>query len=208
MSRVRCVTNSVTHRTTDRFATSYAPSMPRAARPSSANRGLRERALPYILGAMSSPRLSIRVDVDVEHARLALDTQLARDVTGGTAPPDRGALADTVRSLRERLHGDVSAAYPGARVVVTMWRKEPKARATKVRVGHRMVDGHTERRCALICEHVDALRTAAIEAMRRGVTADAAQWDGGSGSVARLADAPPTFVATSDGERSAGAPPV
>jgi hypothetical protein len=181
--------------------------MPHAARSPSANRGLRERALPYILGAMSSPRLSIRVDVDVEHARLALDTQLARDVTGG-GRPDRAVLADTVRSLRERLHGDISAAYPGARVVVTMWRKEPKARATKVRVGHRIVDGHTERRCALICEHVDALRTAAIEAMRRGVTADAAQWDGGSGSVARLADAPPTFVATSDGERSAGAPPV
>lgn len=207
MSRMRGVTKTVTRRTPDGFVTSYAPNMPRVARPPSANRGLRERALPYILGAMSSPRLSIRVDVDVEHARQALVTTLARDVTGG-APPDRAALADTVRSLRERLHGDISAAYPGARVVVTMWRKEPKARATKVRVGHRIVDGHTERRCALIGEHVDALRTAAIEAMRRGVTADVAQWDGGSGSAARLADAPPTFVATSDGERSAGAPPV
>ena len=202
---MRCVTELVTRRTPDRCVTSYAPNMPRAARPPSANRGLRERALPYILGAMSSPRLSIRVDVDVEHARLALVTPLARDVTGG-ARPDRTALADTVRSLRERLHEDIAAAYPGARVVVTMWRKEPKARATKVRVGHRIVDGHTERRCALIGEHVDALRTAAIEAMRRGVTADVAQWDGGS--AARLADAPPTFIAASDGERSAGAPPV
>lgn len=208
MSRPRCVTELVTHRTPDRLGDVLCTPHAACGARSSANDGLRERALPYILGAMSSPRLSIRVDVDVEHARQALDTRIARDASGSTPVADRAALADTVRSLRERLHDDVAAAYPGARVVVTMWRKEPKARATKVRVGHRIVDGHTERRCALIGEHVDALRTAAIEAMRRGVTADAAQWAGGSSSAARLADAPPAFAAASDGERSAAAPPV
>lgn len=118
---------------------------------------------------MSSPRLSIRVDVDVEHARQALEAHFSSSVGASGAAavsPSRGALANIVRALRERLRHDVAAAYPDARVVVTMWRKEPKARATKVRVGHRTADAPAERRCALIAEHVDELRAATIDAMR------------------------------------------
>jgi len=143
---------------------------------------------------MSAPRLSIRVDVDVEHARRALEAQLG---TAAAAAIGKAAMADVVRALRERVRRDVAAAYPEARVVVTMWRKEPKARATKVRVGHRTADGHVERRCALISEHVDALRSQAVEAMRREVAAAPLAQIGGGGL---LDDAPalPALLAASD----------
>jgi hypothetical protein len=121
---------------------------------------------------MSSPRLSIRVDVDVEHARQVLEAQLASvGADLDVVTPGRVALANMVRLLRERLQRDIAAAYPEARVVVTMWRKEPKARATKVRIGHRTADPLVERRCALIAEHVDALRAVTVETVRREVAA-------------------------------------
>jgi hypothetical protein len=152
---------------------------------------------------MSSPRLSIRVDVDVEHARQVLEGHFARVGASGAAavPPSRGALANIVRALRERLRHDVAAAYPDARVVVTMWRKEPKARATKVRVGHRTADALAERRCALIAEHVDALRAATIDAMRMELAAAPLLGSSPVDDVLALpTTATTTLLASSDGD--------
>jgi hypothetical protein len=163
---------------------------------------------------MSAPRLSIRVDVDVEHARRALEAQVGSDAAAAVG---KAALADVVRSLRERVRHDVAAAYPEARVVVTMWRKEPKARATKVRVGHRVVDGHVERRCALIAEHVDAIRAAAVTTLGFGVAtprADLAAGDLAPNVLSTAGDAglpfdaalPPAALSPVDAE--AVAPPT
>lgn len=166
---------------------------------------------------MSAPRLSIRLDVDVEHARRALEAQLG---SAAAAAVGKAALADVVRALRERVRRDVAGAYPEARVVVTMWRKEPKARATKVRIGHRVVDGHVERRCALIAEHVDAIRAAAVATLGLGVTtprADVTAGDlatgtypiaGGDVSLSPDAALPSTLVPTADGEPNAPPPPL
>jgi len=164
---------------------------------------------------MSPPRLSIRVDVDVEHARQALETHLLSGGAPLTADGRPTGVADMVRALRERLRNDVLAAYPDARVVVTMWRKEPKARATKVRIGHRTADGHTERRCALIGEHVDTLRAAAIAALGAAppLTNELAPLGGeaslpagivalDSASATTSIDASQAFLSTGDGIQS------
>jgi hypothetical protein len=153
---------------------------------------------------MSSPRLSIRVDVDVEHAREILDAQLARVGAAAGVTPSKAAVANAVRALRERLRAVVAAAYPEARVVVTMWRKEPKARATKVRVGHRTADGHVERRCALISEHVDALRAATIEAMRHEVAATPLAPLGDGGLLDDVPALPALFSESDADQASAG----
>jgi len=107
--------------------------------------------------AVTSPRLHIRLDVDVDHARRAL---AARGHDGYEIDP--ALLTTTVSVLRDRLQRDIAAAYPGARITVAAWPRSPKERPTQVRLGFRVADGPTEARCAMIREHVDSLRSAAI----------------------------------------------
>jgi len=110
---------------------------------------------------MPPARLSIRCDIDIDHARQVL----------GYRPTDDRVLepstvAFTLEALRQRLEQDIATAYPEARVSVVPWPHKPNVRPTKVRYGFRVADGLTEARCALIREHVDALRSAAIAALR------------------------------------------
>ena len=109
---------------------------------------------------MAPPRLCIRVDVDVDHARQAL-ANLPLD---GRSLHEAD-LSPVLQTLRERLHRDIASAYPDARISVAVWPRSPKVRPTRVRVGFRHADGPTEARCALIREHVDSLRSAAISGL-------------------------------------------
>ena len=109
---------------------------------------------------MPPARLSIRCDIDIDHARLVLGYRPTDDRV-----LEPSSVAFTLEALRQRLERDIAAAYPDARVSVVPWPHKPNVRPTKVRYGFRVADGLTESRCALIREHVDALRSAAIAAL-------------------------------------------
>jgi hypothetical protein len=102
--------------------------------------------------------LSIRIEVDTQHAREALGV-------GVGAPVDASTVVAALGALRLRLLGDLAAAYPHAHVVVVARPGTHGARPTQVRAGRRRYSAGADAERVLVAEHADALRDAAIRSL-------------------------------------------
>ena len=110
---------------------------------------------------MSTPLLSIRIDVDASHARQALGVDPATEV-------DAFTLAGALASVSVRLRTELAKAYPRARLAVVSQRGLHGARPTRVRLhpGRRLGGQDVER--VHVAEHAEMLRGMAITAVKLG----------------------------------------
>ena len=108
---------------------------------------------------MSTPLLSIRIDVDASHARQALDLDVGARV-------DDFTLAGALAGVSVRLRTELAKAYPRARLAVVTQHGTHGARPTRVRLhpGRRTGGQDVER--VHVAEHAEMLRNAAIAAVK------------------------------------------
>ncbi|HWJ23531.1 MAG TPA: hypothetical protein VNS52_14345 [Gemmatimonadaceae bacterium] len=110
---------------------------------------------------MSTPLLSIRIDVDGWHARQALGLD-------ASAEADSFALASALASVSVRLRTELAKSYPRARLAVVTQHGTHGARPTRVRLHPgRRTGGHDVERVH-VAEHAEMLRAAAIAAVKVG----------------------------------------
>jgi hypothetical protein len=116
---------------------------------------------------MSTPLLSIRIDVDAWHARQALRADPSASV-------DEFALAAAIAAVCTRLRGDLAKSYPRARIAVVAQHGLHGARPTRVRLhpGRRAGGGDAER--VHVAEHAEMLRATAIALVATGAQASSA----------------------------------
>ena len=108
---------------------------------------------------MSTPLLSIRIDVDASHARQALGADATTEI-------DDFTLASALAGVSVRLRTELAKAYPRARLAVVSQHGTHGARPTRVRLhpGRRAGGQDVER--VHVAEHAEMLRNVAIAAVK------------------------------------------
>ncbi|HET7458352.1 MAG TPA: hypothetical protein VFJ74_11930 [Gemmatimonadaceae bacterium] len=108
---------------------------------------------------MSTPLLSIRIDVDAWHGRQALGADAATSL-------DALTLAAAISSVSNRLRAELTKAYPRARVAVVSQHGTLGARPTRVRLHPaRRAGGAGDAERVHVAEHAEMLRATAIAAV-------------------------------------------